>query len=174
MGWSRRKRQPPRTTVDIEERVPLGVPAPDAYARLLDVESVGLCLPGLVPGSLRPDGDGSLRAVLRQTALGVTATWQLLVTMRPSPEARRLEIGLDGREQRLGMHLVGTADVAVVESGARATLSCTGHVSVEGRLAAAGGPIIRKVVEETLRRFVSALGAPGAQSAVNPPSTASA
>lgn len=157
-GWERRRRSP-RTTVDVADDVPLAAPAEEVYERLLDVETAALCLPGLVPGSLAKDGVDSFRAVVKQTVIGVPATWRLRTTMQPDPATRRLTIGLEGDEPRLGLHLVGAADVVVRE---RPTAACaleyTGHVEVEGRLAATGAPIINRLVDETLRSFVAALG----------------
>jgi carbon monoxide dehydrogenase subunit G len=138
----------------------LEAPAAEVFARLRDADTVALCLPGVVDGSLTAHDDDSVTVQVRQTVLGVAANWQLRMRMRPDALSKRLEIGLTGIEQRLGMKLNGDARTTA--------LGYRGHVTVEGRLATTGAPIINRIVEETLRRFAAALGSPAGTSQVAP------
>jgi carbon monoxide dehydrogenase subunit G len=168
-GWERRRRAPPRTSVYVADEMTLEAPAAEVFARLRDADTVALCLPGVVDGSLTAHDDDSVTVQVRQTVLGVAANWQLRMRMRPDALSKRLEIGLTGIEQRLGMKLNGDAAVTVAELSARTTaLGYRGHVTVEGRLATTGAPIINRIVEETLRRFAAALGSPAGTSQVAP------
>lgn len=153
-AWERR-RKAPGTSVEVADRVELPVDAETAWARLRDVDAAAACLPGIVPGSLRAV-DGGYEAELRQTALGVTATWALRAQLSPSDADRRLDVRLEGDERRLGMRMEGEATVSVAD-GAATALDYRGRISVEGRLAASGAPIVRNVVEGTLRSFVDSL-----------------
>jgi carbon monoxide dehydrogenase subunit G len=171
-GWERRRRAPPKIEVDVADELALRSDVEDVFERLRDIDTVALCLPGLVPGSLQSEDGERVFGSVRQTVLGVTATWQLEMTMRPDPLGRTLSIELDGVEQRLGMKLTGVANVAVVPaSAASTTLRYTGHVAVEGRLASTGAPVIHRLVQETLRRFVEALGAPAKAELLAPQSS---
>jgi carbon monoxide dehydrogenase subunit G len=157
-AWNRRRRPPPKTVVDVADRVQIAAPADEVFPRLLDVEFVAGCLPGIVPGSLAALDDGAYAATVRQTVLGVPATWRLRVTIAPDPAQRAVAIGLSGDEQRLRMTMTGTAGVRVADGPPGTTdLDYDGHVEVEGRLAAAGGPVVRKLVGEILERFVGSL-----------------
>jgi carbon monoxide dehydrogenase subunit G len=159
-AWDRRRRAPPRAVVDVADTVALTTAVADVYPRLADAGFVAACLPGLVPGSLAANHDGSYAAAVRQTVVGVTATWQLRVTVEPDEPRHRVDIYLSGSERRLRMTMLGGAGVTVAQTNtASSKLTYTGHVEVEGRLAAAGGPIIRRLVGETLQRFVARLGA---------------
>lgn len=156
-AWARSGRKAPGTSVQFADRVELPVSAETAWARLRDVEAAAACLPGLVAGSLRPAGGGAFEATMRQTTLGVTASWALRAELVASEADRRLDVRLNGRDARLGMTMTGDATVTVADDGGRAALDYRTDVRVEGRLAATGGPIIRGVVEETLRSFVGSL-----------------
>lgn len=156
VAWERRRKEP-GTSVEVADRVQVPVDAATAWARVRAVEAAASCLPGLVPGSLHALGDGRFEAMLRQTALGVTATWRLQAELTPSEADRRLEVRLEGDEPRLGMRMRARATVAVEASDGAAVLDYRGDVRIDGRLAASGAPIVRGIVEETLRRFVDSL-----------------
>jgi carbon monoxide dehydrogenase subunit G len=158
-GWERRTRSPPKTVVEIEDRTAVQVGPAEVFQRLTDVEFVAGCLPGLVPGSLEPADGGQFVTRVRQTVVGVTATWQLTVRIDPDESARHVAITLAGNEPRLRMTLEGLAQVTVeVDANDDSVLAYSGHVEVVGKLAAAGGPIIRRNVAEILERFVAGLG----------------
>ncbi|GEM_PF-6796828 len=156
-AWGR-KRPVPSTTVNVDDVVSLPVTADVAWARMLDVSAVASCLPGLVPETLRPLGDGRYQAKVQATAMGVTATWEMTAQLTPDAVNRRLAVTLEGDDQRLGMRLAGTADLQLQpRSTAGTQLAYAGTVTVQGRLAAAGGPVITAVVENMLHRFVHSL-----------------
>jgi carbon monoxide dehydrogenase subunit G len=144
--------------------------APDAVlAQLRDIEFVVECLPGLVPGSLVPGQDGGYVAQMKTTAVGVTAIWDLSIGYDAPPTRDGIAVELSGAERRLNLSMTGTADVAIApEDRPGAAIDYRGHVTVEGRLAATGAPIIRRLVSEILDRFVTALAAPEA-TAPSPP-----
>jgi len=156
-AWERRRRKAPGTSVQVADRVELPVSVEAAWQRLREVEGAAACLPGLVAGSLHPAGDGAFEATMRQTTLGVTASWALRAEFVASDADRRLEVRLSGEDARLGMTMSGNATVTVADAGGRAALDYRSDVRVEGRLAATGGPIIRGVVEQTLKSFVDSL-----------------
>ncbi len=161
-AWNRRRRATPKAEVDVADRVIVPADGEAIVARLRDVEFVAGCLPGLVPGSLAPAEDGAFRAQPRQTAVGVTATWDLVIGLDAPPARQGVAVALSGSEARLHLTMAGTADVDVGAGEAGGTpVDYRGHVAVEGRLAATGGPIIRRIVGEILERFVAALAASG-------------
>jgi carbon monoxide dehydrogenase subunit G len=166
-AWGRgRRRPPPRSVVDVADRLVLDASAAEAHERLLDMDTVASCLPGVVPGSLERLDHGSFTVAVKQTVVGVAANWRLLVSLTAEEGAQRVRYGLSGEEPRLKMKLTGSADLAleVPADGAAAQvlLDYSGHVEVEGRLAIAGAPIIRRLVGEMLERFIAALGSPTA------------
>lgn len=161
-GWNRRRRPTPKAEVDVADSVVVPAEADAIIAQLRDIEFVASCLPGLVPDSLTPADDGSYAAQMRQTALGVTATWAISIVLDAPPDRRGVSVVLAGTEPRLNLTMAGTADVDVAtDTEAGAPVAYRGHVVVEGRLAATGGPIIRRLVGEILGRFVAALAASG-------------
>lgn len=155
--WGR-KRPTPSTTVKVDDVVSLPVCADVAWARVLDVKAVASCLPGLVPDTLRLLDDGQYQARVQALAIGVTATWEMTARLAPDEASRRLAITLEGDDHRLGLRLDGTADLQVQPNGTiNSQLAYAGTVTVQGRLAAAGGPIISAVVANMVQRFVHSL-----------------
>lgn len=157
-AWERRRRTA-STAVDLADRVALVLSPDDAWRRLNDVEAVAACIPGLVPGSLERIGEHEFRGKLRKTALGVPAAWSLKADLQPSEGDRRLAVRLEGEEPRLGLRLSGWATLAVGAGTATPSdLDYRAHVEITGRLAGAGGPVIRDVVDNIVRRFVATVG----------------
>lgn len=155
--WGR-KRPTPSTRVNVDDVVSLPVSADVAWARVLDVNAVASCLPGLVPDTLRLLDDGQYQARVQAMAMGVTATWEMTARLTPDEANRRLAVKLEGDDHRLGLRLDGTADLQVQPQGTvNAQLAYAGTVTVQGRLAAAGGPVISAVVENMVHRFVYSL-----------------
>ncbi len=172
-AWNRRRRPTPKAAVDVADLVVVPAGAEAIIARLRDVEFVASCLPGIVPGSLAPAQNGTYGAEMRQTAIGVTATWTITIALDAPPTRRGVAVVLSGAEPRLHLTMTGTADVDVGADGDAGTpVDYRGHVVVEGRLAATGGPIIRRLVGEILDRFVVALAASGRASRATRASTA--
>jgi carbon monoxide dehydrogenase subunit G len=158
-AWERRRKEA-RIRVDVADRVELPVGAETAWARLADIESVATSLPGLVPGSLRALGGGVFEASMCHAALGVTGRWTVRAEIAADDPSRRLVVRLSGQEPLLGMRLGGEMAAFIAAVGERAELAYRGDFLVEGRLAAAGRPIIRAVVEQASRGFVRSLSEP--------------
>ncbi len=154
-----RRRCTASTSVDLADRIALVLTPHDAWRRLKDVEAVATCIPGLVPGSLERVGEHEFRGSRAKTALGVPATWSLRADVLPSEDDRRLEVRLEGEEPRLGLPLSGWARLEVAAGTASPSdLDYRAHVEVASRLAGAGGPVIREVVDNIVRRFVASVG----------------
>lgn len=140
----------------------MDVSTKDVLTRLRDAEFVAGCLPGLVPGSLQRRDDGVYLAQMQFKAVGVTATWELEVNHDASPDVSGIRISMAGKDPKLGLTMHGNADVDVssVEQ-VKSRLDYKGNILVEGRLAATGGPLIRRIVDDILERFMAAITAHG-------------
>ena len=132
-----------------------------AWTHVLDIKAVAACIPGLVPESIEQVSDDTFRGTLRHLALGVPSTWRLEAVVTRADPDRRLDIHLDGVEQRLDLHLSGDAALSIDQVDESAALTYTGDLTVRGRLAGAGGPIIERVVASIIERFVESVGAGG-------------
>lgn len=160
--WSKRKRPTPKAEVSLADRMTVEASPSDVLTRLRDAEFVAGCLPGLVPGSLKLREDGIYLAQMRCKAVGVTATWDLEVSHDASPDVSGIAITMAGKDPKLNLTMNGSAnvDVSPVEK-TKAELDYKGYIVVEGRLAATGGPLIRRIVDEILERFIVAIAAQG-------------
>lgn len=158
--WGR-KRPAPSVAVDVDDVVELPVTPGVAWSRLNDVDAVASCLPGLVPDTLRQEGEGRYQATVQAVVFGITAHWAMSARLSPDESTRRLGIELAGSDQRLGLRLEGTVDIEVLPGVEGATqLRYRGHVEVHGRLAAAGGPVITMIAQNMVHRFVESLSGP--------------
>jgi len=102
------------------------------------------------------------RATLRHVALGVPSTWELVATVRRDQVAKTVDIHLDGTEARIGLTLAGdTGLVLTAADGSHARLSYRGDLTVQGRLAGAGGPVIERVISSIIQRFLVEIGSAG-------------
>lgn len=137
------------------------VSADVAWRHVQDIRAVAACIPGLVPGSIEQVSDDTFRGTLRHLAMGVPSTWQLEAAVTRADPDRRLDIHLEGEEERLDLHLSGDAALSIDDVGELAALTYTGDLTVRGRLAGAGGPIIERVVASIIERFVQSVGAGG-------------
>jgi carbon monoxide dehydrogenase subunit G len=160
-AWGRRKREVPSTTVQLADRIEMPVSADVAWRHVQDIQAVAACIPGLVPGSLEQVSEDAFRGTLRHLALGVPSTWRLEAVVTRADPDRRLDIHLDGEEERLDLHLSGDAALSIDQVDELAALTYTGDLTVRGRLAGAGGPIIERVVASIIERFVESVGAGG-------------
>jgi len=160
-AWGRRKREEPSTTVDLADKIEMSVSADVAWRHMQDIKAVAACIPGLVPGSIEQVSEDTFRGTLRHLALGVPSTWQLEAAVTRADPDRRLLIHLEGEEERLDLHLSGDAALSIDQVDELAALTYTGDLTVRGRLAGAGGPIIERVVASIIERFVESVGAGG-------------
>lgn len=152
----------PSTTVSLTDTVVMPVAPGVAWRHLHDIEAVAACIPGLVPGSVEQVGVDSFRGSLRHLALGIPSLWRLTARVEISEPDRTLTIHLDGTEERLDLALVGDARLSIGSGEATcAALAYSGDLTVTGRLAGAGGPIIERVVASIIERFVEAVGGAG-------------
>jgi carbon monoxide dehydrogenase subunit G len=161
-AWGRRKRAVPSTTVQLADRIEMPVSADVAWRHVQDIRAVAACIPGLVPESIEQVADDTFRGTLRHLAMGVPSTWQLEADVKRTDPARRLDIHLEGQEERLDLHLSGDAALSIDDVDELAALTYTGDLTVRGRLAGAGGPIIERVVASIIERFVQSVGSGGA------------
>lgn len=159
-NWGERARKKqPGTTVELADQVTIERSPEQAWSYLSDVPFVARCLPGLEPSSLEDLGGNRFRAHMVHSVMGMTADWDLEATILPLEAERRLDVGLSGRDPKLGMTMKGTANVALkTASASSSVLDYTAEVRVDGKLAAMGGPIIRSVLGESLGSFVVAVG----------------
>lgn len=156
--WNRR-RKVPVAAVEIADDLVISVPVEVAWQRLEDLPALAGCVPGFVPESFRRVSATDFEGQIRATALGVTANWQMRANVRAHPGEHTMAVKLQGEDPRLGLRVEGAADICVSPGGAPASrLRYSGQVTVTGRLAAAGGPIINVVVQTMLGRFAAALG----------------
>ena len=160
-AWQKRKRPEPSSTVTLDGRLEVPVTAEAAWSHLQDVDAIAVCIPGLVPGSVERTSPTTVRGRMKHLALGVPSTWQLTAEIGHTESDRTLDIRLEGVEERLDLKLSGEARLSVAE-GDPTHLDYAGSVTVRGRLAGAGGPIIERVVASIIERFVERLGAAGA------------
>jgi carbon monoxide dehydrogenase subunit G len=152
------KRQP-GTTVELADQVTIQRSSEEAWKYLSDVPFVASCLPGLEPSSLADLGENRFRARMVHSVMGMTANWDLEATITPFESERRLDVGLAGKDSKLGMTMKGTANVAVKDkSNTDSILDYTADIRVDGKLAAMGGPIIRSVLGDSLEGFIAAVG----------------
>ena len=162
-AWGRRRSSVPSTTVKLSDTIPIPVGADAAWLYLQDIKAVAGCIKGLVPDSVEQVSDSTFRGTLRHLALGVPSVWQLEAVVARSDLVRALEIHLEGVEERLDLQLSGDARFAIDGADpATARLSYVGDITVSGRLAGAGGPIIERVVASIIERFVESVGVAGA------------
>lgn len=164
-AWERRRRAVPSTTVSLSGAVDLPVPVDAAWDFLQDTEAVAACIPGLEPDSIERIDDDTFRGSLRHLAMGVPSRWQLEAGVRRAPAERSFAVRLDGTEPRLGLTLGGDAQLWVRLGSDGPELAYAGELTVTGRLAEAGGPIIERVVASIIERFVENVrgaGTPGA------------
>lgn len=168
-AWEDKRERPPvGCMVDVSDHLPVAAEPSAVFERLLNMENVVRLLPGLQPGSLRQVEAGKYEVVIKKTVLGVAALWDMRILQEADPEMRRVTLLLDGEDKRLGLTLTGNATIDVGGEGDSTNLEYTGHVQVLGRLAAAGGPIMRKLIEEILQRFMCSLSADGDDAAGRP------
>lgn len=154
----RARKKEPGTNVDLEDQVTIQRSADQAWTHLSDVPFVASCLPGLEPASLEDLGGNRFRARMVHSVMGMTANWDLEATITPSAEERKLDVGLSGKDPKLGMTMNGSANVAVQgESSESSILDYTAKIRVNGKLAAMGGPIIRSVLGDSLESFIAAV-----------------
>jgi carbon monoxide dehydrogenase subunit G len=159
-AWKKRKREEPSATVRLDDAIELPVGADIAWTYLRDARSVASFLPGLVPGSIEQVSDSRFTGTLKHVALGVPSTWLLTADVKRVDAEHRLDIHLDGEELRLVLHLAGDARL-VVQDADPPRLDYRGELTVRGRLAGAGGPIIERVIGTIIERFVEAVAAAG-------------
>ena len=159
-AWGKRKRPEPSTDVVLDDSIEMPVSAEVAWAHLQDIDALAACIPGLQPESVVQTSPTTFQGTLRHVALGVPSTWRLTANVVRSEPDRALEVHLDGVEERLGLRLLGDARLVIVDT-APARLDYTGELTVRGRLAGAGGPIIDRVIASIIERFVEGVGAAG-------------
>ena len=105
----------------------------------------------------------------RHVALGVPSTWRLEAHVGRSDADRALQIHLDGTEQRLDLRLQGDAHLRIGEGvAAGSELAYAGDLTVTGRMAGAGGPMIERIVASMIERFVQRVGSAGTAGAPSP------
>ena len=137
------------------------VSADVAWRHVQDIKAVAACIPGLVPESIDQVSDDTFRGTLRHLAMGVPSTWKLEAAVTRDDFDRRLDIHLEGQEERLDLQLSGDASLSIDDVDELAALTYTGDLTVRGRLAGAGKPIIERVVASIIERFVESVGAGG-------------
>jgi len=161
-AWEKRRRDVPSTTVHLDDTIDVPVAIDDAWRFLQDTHAIAGCIPGLVPDSVVQEAPDRFRATLRHVALGVPSTWELVATVRRDQVAKTVDIHLDGTEARIGLTLVGdTGLVLTAADGSHARLSYRGDLTVQGRLAGAGGPVIERVISSIIQRFLVEIGSAG-------------
>lgn len=161
-SWDRRRRSVPSATVRLDDTIDVPVRLDDAWAFLQDTRAIAGCIPGLDPASVVQETETRFRASLRHVALGVPSTWDLSAEVNRDESAHAVTILLDGDEVRLSLRLAGNARLVLAPSGEDAAhLSYAGDISVSGRLAGAGGPIIEKVIGNIIQRFLVEVGSAG-------------
>jgi carbon monoxide dehydrogenase subunit G len=158
--WKKRKRAEPSATVHLDDAIALPVGADATWAYLQDVRAVAACIPGLVPDSVEQVSDDTFTGTMKHVALGVPSTWLLTAHVGRDDDGRRLDVDLEGDEPRLSLRLEGGARLRIVDAQP-ARLAYTGELSVRGRLAGAGGPVIERVIGSIIERFVQNLGSAG-------------
>lgn len=146
----------------LDDTIDVPVSIVDAWRFLQDTHAIAACIPGLVPDSVVQESPTRFRGVLRHVALGVPSTWELVATIARDQSARTVDIHLDGEESRLALTLVGDTGLVLSDvDTSHARLAYHGDLTVSGRLAGAGGPVIERVISSIIQRFLVEIGSAG-------------
>jgi len=160
--WSRSQRSVPSTTVELDDTLDVPVDLDTAWVFIQDTRKIAACIPGLDPESVVQESATRFRGVLKHVALGVPSRWDLTADVQRADAAHELGIQLDGAESRVGLTLSGSTRLVLSSvDQAHARLAYSGSIRVEGRLAGAGSPIIHRVIENIIQRFLVEVGSAG-------------
>ena len=161
-AWDKRRRALPSTDVHLDDTIDVPVDLDSAWRFIQDARAIAGCIPGLDPSSLVEESESRFHGTLKHVALGVPSTWALSAEIERDEPGHGLRVHLSGVEPRLNLTLTGNTDLALRAVDANESqLAYAGDVKVEGRLAGAGAPIIHRVIESIIERFLMQVGSAG-------------
>lgn len=136
----------------VSERIEVAGSPAAIWAVIEDPGALGRVLPGAE--SLQPDGPGRWRGVLATKVGFMTVRADAVAEMHDPRPPEHLRLEIEGRPRGLAGSFRASIPFDLVELGAdRTAISYTVDLTVSGRLAAFGAPLLR----DTLRRQVAAL-----------------
>jgi carbon monoxide dehydrogenase subunit G len=142
----------------LQETMTLRAGTPDAVWRVIDdPDALRRVLPGCE--SLAADDDGGLRGVLAAKIQFLSVRADVTARLDDADPPRHVVVRLEGRPQMLAGSFSAVIPVeleATAEGGTR--LSYAVDLSVTGRLAAFGLPLLRQTMRDQVARLVANLG----------------
>ncbi len=136
------------------ERTRVAAPRERLWAVFVDPDALARVLPGCE--SLEADGVGSYRAVLATRLQFLTLRADVTATLRDPEPPRALTLVLDGRPRGLAGTFSATIPIGLEPFGDDQTeVSYEVDLTVTGRLAAFGTPILRDTLRRQVRELVA-------------------
>ncbi|HCO43468.1 SRPBCC family protein [Immundisolibacter sp.] len=150
--------------MEFEFRSPLPAPVHHVWAALEDIETVALCIPGVVRVAREEDDryTGALRIKVGPVALelGGLVTVELL-----DAATRTLRFLGEAKDRRVPGQIKSRATLVVSEHADGSELYLHSDTHILGKLGEFGQPVVRRKTEQVLRQFTEnlskQLGEPG-------------
>lgn len=143
--------------MEFEFRSTLPAPVDTVWAALEDIESVALCIPGVVRVTREADDRyaGALRIKVGPIALelGGLVTVELL-----DADTRTLRFLGEAKDRRVPGQIKSRATLIVTEHPDGSELYLHSDTHILGKLGEFGQPVVRKKTEQLLREFTENLG----------------
>ncbi|GAB4356844.1 MAG: hypothetical protein Kow0073_14580 [Immundisolibacter sp.] len=142
--------------MEFEFRSPLPAPVGDVWAALEDIETVALCIPGVVRVTREEDHryTGALRLKVGPVALELGG----LVTVERLDAATRTLCFLgEAKDRRVPGQIKSRATLVVSEHSDGSELYLHSDTHILGKLGEFGQPVVRRKTEQVLREFTENL-----------------
>lgn len=141
-----------------QQRLPLTGPREKLWLLLSDVKETAQCIPGVE--SVEATGQDAWAGVMKAGVGPVKVRLEGTVTLRERDEqAHRLVMALEANDARIGAGVQGVLTVSLGETqGGSTPLLVDADLTLLGKLAGLGQPIIRLKANDTLKQFAENLG----------------
>ena len=141
--------------MEFEQRFTIPVPAPQAWAVLLDIERIAPCMPGMTLGE--PDGE-EFRGKVKVKVGPMTVTYSGTARIIQRDETvRRAVIEASGKELRGAGTARATITGTVAERGDQSEVEVHTELAITGRPAQFGRGVMADVADKLLGQFAECL-----------------
>lgn len=141
--------------MDLEGEQAFDAPADVVWETVFRPEVLEACIPGAQ--SVEKTSETHFEGTVKRGLAAVTVEMELSVEIVEDDRPERVVVELEGSDNRINSSVDGEAEIAIEEVDGGSNLTYAAHLNFTGKLASLGARLIKRSMNNDLKKFFSNL-----------------